>query len=153
MGRCRWVIVAYPSSFSRFRCTIFEKSSSEIFSHFSIFSKSVHPLITNFLWEMHHDGRNMPTKFQLNPVCRLGEMAKRSSGLVTMQQQQLERAELNVETIACSSDPARGHLHKEKQPKIISQTLMKPKDPAMQQQNISMQQQKALHISHLTSGT
>ena len=47
-------------------------------------------------------------------------MAKRSSGFVTMQQQQLERAELNVETIACSSDPARGHLHKEKQSKSLA---------------------------------
>jgi len=33
----------------------------------------------------------MPTKFQLNPIFRLGEMAKRSSGFVTMQQQQLEK--------------------------------------------------------------
>ena len=115
------MIVAYPSSFSRFRCTVSDKSSYEIFSHFPVFSKSVHPLITILLWEMHNDGRNMLTKFQINPIYRLGEMAKRSSGFVTMQQHQLQRAELNVETIACSSDPARGHLHKEKQSKIISQ--------------------------------
>ena len=115
------MIVTYPSSFSRFRCTVSEKSTSEIFIHFPFFSKCVHPLITNLLWEMHNDGRNMLTEFQINPIYRLGEMAKRSSGFVTMQQQQLERAELNVETIACSSDPARGHLHKEKQSKIISQ--------------------------------
>ena len=63
---------------------------------------------------MHNDGRNMLTEFQINPIYRLGEMAKRSSGFVTMQQQQLEWAELNMETIACSSDPARAHLHKEK---------------------------------------
>jgi len=114
-------MVTYPSSFSRFRCTVSEKSTSEIFSHFPFFSKSVHPFIMNLLWEMHTDDRNMLTEFQLNPVYRLGEMAKTSSGFVTMQQQQLERAELNVETIACSSNLARGHLHKEKQSKIISQ--------------------------------
>jgi hypothetical protein len=114
MGRCTWVIVAYPSSFSRFRCTVSEKSISEIFSHFPFFSKSVHPLITILLWEMHNDDRNMLTKFQINPIYRLGEMAKTSSGFVKMQQQQLEGADLNVETIACSLDPARGHLHKKK---------------------------------------
>lgn len=92
---------------------------------------------------MHNDDRNMLTKFQINPVYCLGEMAKTSSGSVTLQQQQLEGADLNVETIACSSDPARGHLHKEKQSKIISQSLMQSKDPSMQQQNQSMQQQKA----------
>ena len=107
------MIVAYPSSFSQFRCTVSEKSSSEIFSHFPIFSKSVHPLIMNLLWEMHHDGRNIPTKFQLNPVCRLGEVAKRSSGLVKMQQQQLECANLNVETYSCILDLGRGYLHKQ----------------------------------------
>ena len=91
-----------------------EKSISEIFSHFPFFSKSVHPLITILLWEMHNDDRNMLSKFQIDPLCRLGEMAKTSSGFVTMQQQQLEGADLNVETMACSSDPARGHLHREK---------------------------------------
>ena len=114
MGRCTWVIVAYPSSFSRFRCTVSEKSSSEIFSHFPFFSKSVHPLITNLLWEMHNDDRNMLRKFQLDPLWRLGEMSKTSSGLVKMQQQQLGRADLNVETIVWSLDPARGRLHKKK---------------------------------------
>lgn len=103
----------------------------------------MHPLITIFLWEMHNDDRNMLTKVQINPVYRLRAMAKTSSGFVTMQQQQLEGANLNVETMACSSDPARGHLHKEKQSKIISQALMQSKDPSMQQQNQSMQQQKA----------
>ena len=57
----------------------------------------------------------MLIKFQINPVYRLGAMAKTSSGSVTMQQQQLERADLNVETIAWSLDLVRGHLHKEKQ--------------------------------------
>jgi len=38
-------------------------------------------------------------------------MSKTSSGLVKMQQQQLGRADLNVETIVWSLDPARGHLH------------------------------------------
>ena len=91
-----------------------------------------------FLWEVHHDDRNVLSKFQIDPVYRLGEMAKISSGLVKIQQQQLEGADLNVETNACSLDLVRGHLHKEKQPKIISQALMQPKDPSMQQQNMSM---------------
>eukprot|EP00253_Pinus_taeda_P017274 PITA_17274 len=111
MGRCTWVIVAYPSSFSRFRCTVSEKSTSEIFSHFPFFSKSVHPLITNLIWEIHNDGSNMLTKFQIKPIYRLGEMSKTSSGLGKMQQQQLGRADLNVETIVWSLDLARGHLH------------------------------------------
>lgn len=75
----------------------------------------MHPLITIFLWEVHHDDRNMLSKFQINPIYHLGEMVKTSSGFVTMQQQQLEGADLNLETKACSLDPARGHLHKEKQ--------------------------------------
>jgi len=74
----------------------------------------MHPLITILLWEVHHDDRNILSKFQINPLYRLGEMAKTSSGFVTMQQQQLERAALNVETNAWSLDLARGHLHKEK---------------------------------------
>ena len=110
-------------------------------------------MITILLWEVHHDDKNMPSKFQINLVHRLEAMAKTSSRLVKIQQQQLEGADLNVETNACSLDLVRGHLHKEKKPKIISQVLMQPKDPGMQQQNMSMQQQKALHNSHLTSGT
>jgi len=51
-----------------------------------------------------------------------------------------------VETNACSLDLVRGHLQKEKKQKIISQDLMQPKDPGMQQQ-------KSLHSNHLTSGT
>lgn len=105
------MIVAYPSSFSRFRCTVSKKSTSEIFSHFQFFSKSVHPLITNLIWEMHNDGSNMLTKFQIKPIYRLGEISKTSSGSGKMQQQQLGRADLNVETIVWSLDPARGHLH------------------------------------------
>ena len=93
----------------------------------------MHPLITSLLWEMHHDDKNMLRKFQINPLYRLGEMVKTSSGSVTLQQQQLEGADLNVETNACSLDLVRGHLHKEKQSKIISQALMQPKDPSMQQ--------------------
>ena len=130
-----------------------EKLISEIFNHIPFFSKSVHQLIAILLWEVNNDDSNVLSKFQINPVYRLVAMAKTSSGPVKIQQQHLDGANLNVETNACSLDLVRGHLHKEKQPKIISQTLMKPKDPAMQQQNISMQQQKALHISHLTSGT
>lgn len=110
-------MVTYPSSFRRFRCMVSEKSSSEIFSHFPFFSKSMHPLITILLWEMPNDDRNMLTKFQLNPSYRLRAMAKTSSDFVTIQQQQLEGADLNVKTIACSSDPARGNLHQEKQSK------------------------------------
>ena len=53
----------------------------------------------------------MLSKFQIDPLWRLGEMSKTSSGSVKMQQQQLERADLNVETIVWSLDPARGHLH------------------------------------------
>ena len=143
-------MVTYPSSFSRFRCTVSEKSISEIFSHFPFFSKFMHLLITILLWDMHHDDRNMLSKFQINPLYRLGEMAKTSSGFVTMQQQQLEGADLNVETMACSSDPAKGHLHKEKKSKIISQSLMQSKDPSMQQQNQNMQQ-KSFTSSHSTS--
>ena len=105
-------MVTYPSSFSRFRCTVSEKSISEIFSHFPFFSKFVHPLIMILLWEMHRDDRNMLSMFQINPLYRLGEMAKTSSGSVTMQQQQLERVDLNVETIVWSLDPSRGHLHR-----------------------------------------
>ena len=73
---------------------------------------------------MHNDDRNMLRKFQLDPLWRLGEMSKTSSGLVKMQQQQLGRADLNVETIVGSLDPARGHLHKKKQSKISSQAIM-----------------------------
>ena len=108
------MIVAYPSSFSGFRCTVSEKSTSEIFSHFPFFSKSVHPLITNLIWEMHNDGSNMLTKFQIKPIYRLGEISKTSSGSGKMQQQQLDCAELNVEMNVWSLDPARGHLHEKK---------------------------------------
>ena len=73
----------------------------------------MHPLIAIFLWEVHHDDRNMLSKFQIDPVYRLGAMAKTSSGPVKIQQQQLEGADLNVETNACSLDLVRGHLHKE----------------------------------------
>jgi len=103
----------------------------------------VHPLITILLWVIHNDDRNILTEFQINPVYRLGAMVKTSSGSVKMQQQQPERADLNVETNACSLDLVRGNLHKENQSKNISQALMQPKDPSMQQQNMSMQQQKA----------
>ena len=85
----------------------------------------------------------MLSKFQINLLYRFGEMAKASSGSVTLQQQQLERVDLNVETNACSLDLVRGHLHKEKKSKIINQALMQLTDPSMQQQNTSMQQQKA----------
>ena len=96
------MIVTYPSSFSQFRCTVSEKLSSEIFSHFPILSKYVHPLITILLWEMHHDDRNMLNNFQIDPVYRLGAMVKASSGLVKIQQHQLEGADLNVEMNSCS---------------------------------------------------
>ena len=71
-------------------------------------------MITILLWEMHNDDRNMLSKFQINPVYRLGAMAKTSSSPVKIQQQQLEGADLNVEMNSCSLDPARGHLHNEK---------------------------------------
>jgi len=74
----------------------------------------VHPLITILLWEVHNDDRNILRKFQINPVYRLGEMAKTSSGSVKIQQQQLEGGGLNVEMNSCSLDPSRGHLHKKK---------------------------------------
>ena len=80
MERCTRMIVTYPSSFRRSWCTVSEKSTSEFFSHFPFFSKSVHPLIRNLLWEMYNDGVNMLTEFQIKPIYRLGEMAKRSSG-------------------------------------------------------------------------
>ena len=129
MGRCIWVIVTYPRSFSRFRCTVSEKLISEIFSHFPFFSKSVHPVITILLWELHHDDRNMLNNFQIDLLSRLGEMAKTSSGSVKIQQQQLEAADLSMEMNSCNMHPARGHLHKENNQKIISQALMQPKKP------------------------
>ena len=81
------------------------------------------------LWEMHNDDRNMLRKFQINLVYRLGAMVKTSSGPVKIQQQQLEGADLNVETNACSLDLVRGHLHKEKNQKISHQALMQPQKP------------------------
>ncbi len=63
------------------------------------------------LREMHNGDRNMLTKFQIKPIYRLGEMSKTSSGSGKMQQQRLGRADLNVETIVWSLDPAIGHLH------------------------------------------
>jgi len=110
----------------------------------------MHPLITIFLWEVHNDDRNMLSKFHLNLLCRLGEMVKTSSGSVTMQQQQLERAELNVETIACSSDPARGHLHKNKTTMNHQSSDHATTSTCMQQIKINTCMQ---HNSHLTSGT
>ena len=139
MGRCTWVIVAYPSSFNGFQCTLSEKLISVIFSHFPFFSKYVHPLIAILLWEVHNDDRNMLRKFQIDPIYRSGAMVKTSSGSMTMQQRQLESADLNMETIAWSLDLAREHLHKEKKSKIISQALMQPNDTSMQQHNMIMQ--------------
>ena len=146
MGRCTWMIVDYPSSFSRFRCTVSEKLTSAIFSHFPIFSKSVHPLITNLLWEMHHDGRNMPTKFQLNPVCRLGEMEKRSSGPVKIQWQQFQDADLNVEMNACCMHLDRGNLHKKTSHESATKPSCNHKIKRMQQW-----QPTTAHGSHSTS--
>lgn len=90
------MIVAYPSSFSQFRCTVFEKMISKIFSHFPFFSKFVRLLIEILLWEVHHDDRNMLSNFQIDLVYRLGAMAKTSSGPVKIQQQELEGADLNI---------------------------------------------------------
>ena len=112
---------------------VFEKLISIIFRHFLFFSKYVHPLTTILLWEVHHDDRNMLSKFQINPVHRLEAMAKTSSSPVKIQQQQLEGADLNVEMNSCSMHPAKGHLHKENNQKIISQALMQLKNQCMQQ--------------------
>jgi len=118
------VIVAYPSSFSQFRCTVSEKLISEIFSHFPFFSKSVHPLIAILLWEVHHDDRNVLSKFQIDPVYRLGAMVKTSSGPMKIQQQQLEGVDLNVEMISYSLDPARGYLQKKNNHTSYSKELI-----------------------------
>ena len=89
---------------------------------------------------MHNDDRNMLTEFQINPVYRLRAMAKTSSGFVTMQQQQLEGADLNVETMACSSDLARGHLHKKRNNQRLAakpHAIKKPMHAAMTGHNSS----------------
>jgi len=74
----------------------------------------VHPLITILLWDVHNDDRNMLIKFQINPVYLSGAMEKTNFCLVKIQYQQLEGANLNVETNSCSLDPARGYLHNKK---------------------------------------
>ena len=112
MGRCIWVIVTYPRSFSRFQCMVSEKLISTIFSHFPFLSKYVHPLIAILLWEVHNDDRNMLRKFQIDPVYRSRAMAKTSFCPVKIQHQQLEGAYLNVEANSCSVDPTKGYLHK-----------------------------------------
>jgi len=76
----------------------------------------VHPLIAILLWEVHNDDRNMLRKFQIDPVYRSGAMEKTSFCLVKIQHQQLDGADLNVETNSCSLDPTRGYLHNKKQP-------------------------------------
>jgi len=53
----------------------------------------------------------MLNKFQIDPIYRSGEMAKTSLCPMKIQHQQLEGAELNVETNSCSLDLARGCLH------------------------------------------
>jgi len=72
----------------------------------------VHPLIAILLWEVHNDDRNILSKFPIDPVYRSGEMEKTSFCPVKIQQQQLEGADLNVETSSCIVDPTRGYLHK-----------------------------------------
>ena len=62
----------------------------------------------------------MLSKFQIDPVYRLGAMAKISSGLVKIQQQQLQGADLSVEMDSCSMHLARGHLHKENNQKLVA---------------------------------
>jgi len=62
---------------------------------------------------MHNDDRNVLSKFQIDPVYRLGAMAKTSSSPVKIQQQQLEGADLNMEMNSCSLDPARECLQKQ----------------------------------------
>jgi hypothetical protein len=106
---------------------------SEIFSHFPFFSKSVHPLITIFPWEVHHDDRNTLSKFQIDLVYRLEAMAKTSSGPVKIQWQQLEGADLSVEMNFCSMHPARGHLHKENNQKSSAKPSCNQRNQCMQQ--------------------
>lgn len=87
---------------------------------------------------MHDDDRNMLPEFQINPIDCLVEMAKRSSGFVTMQQQQLERAELNVEMIACTQiRPEDTCTWKNNQ--ILAAKPHASRNPSMQQQKASQQ--------------
>lgn len=65
-----------------------------------------------FLWEVHHDDRNMLSKFQIDLIYRSGAMAKTSFCPVKIQHQQLEGADLNVEASSYSVDPTRRYLHK-----------------------------------------
>ena len=62
-GRCIWTMVTCSSSFSKFHCTVFKKFVSITFSHFFIFSISVHPFKNLFYGETHMDDRNMPKNF------------------------------------------------------------------------------------------
>jgi len=122
---------------------ISEKLISSFFSHFPFFSKSVHPLISILLWEVHNEDRNVLSKFQIDPVNRLGEMAKTSSGPVKIQQQQLEgcRSECGNELLQHASGqrtPAQG-----KQQKSSSQATCNHKNQCMQQMTG--------HSSHSTS--
>lgn len=91
-----------------------EKLTFFTFSHFKFFSKSVHPLTTSLLWEVHNDDRNMFKKFEVNLIYRLGAMEKTSRCPAKIQHQQHEGVNLKDETDFCNLDPARGYLHKKK---------------------------------------
>jgi len=82
---------------------------------------------------MHNDDRNMLTEFQINPLHRLGEMAKTSSGPVKIQWQQFEGADLNVEMNSCCMHLARGHLHKETSHESATKPSCNHKIKCMQQ--------------------
>ena len=68
MGSCIGMMVTYSSNFNNFQCMVTKKFASITFSHFCIFSLSMHPFKKRFHGEMHIDDGNMPKQFQPIPV-------------------------------------------------------------------------------------
>ena len=114
MGRWICMMVTYPSSFSRFRCTLSEKLISEIFNHFPFFLKSMHPLITIMLCEVHDDDRNMLSKFHINLIYRSGAIAKTSFGPAKNSTSAAWGCRSEREASSYSMNLARGYLYKGK---------------------------------------